>query len=520
MQNNQRNRLKEWQALETHASEISNLPIKILFEVDRTRFDNFSTEYNGLLLDYSKNNITPETRNKLIALAQACDLEKWRDRMLAGDTINDTEGRAVLHTALRAPHDMSVTVHGENIMPAIQKAKKQLFKFCDGIRSEKKFTHIVNIGIGGSDLGTAMSYEALKAFKDPDIECHFVSNIDGTHLHEVLKCVEPKKTLFVVASKTFTTQETMTNATSAREWLTDKIGAEAAAHQFIGITKNIQNAVDFGIEDNHIFPIWDWVGGRFSMWSTVGLPLCIAIGSTAFQEFLDGAHAMDTHFKNAPLEQNIPVLLGLVGIWHRNFMNRRAISIVPYDQYLWRFPGYMQQLDMESNGKSIDRQEQDVTYQTGPIVIGETGTNAQHAFFQLLHQGTEIIPCDIIAIAKSQNPMGDHHKKLLANVIAQSKALMDGREHEDPNQAFKGNRPSNTIVIEELTPYSLGMLLALYEHKIFVQGIIWNINSFDQCGVELGKILAKQIMEQLNSSDQDQNNDSSTSGLLSRLTDT
>ncbi|MCK5373935.1 MAG: glucose-6-phosphate isomerase, partial [Alphaproteobacteria bacterium] len=389
----------------------------------------------------------------------------------------------------------------------LQHTLQKMKAFSDAVRVEKRFTHIVNIGIGGSDLGPAMTYEALKYFTDKDISLYFVSNVDASHLNEVLRRIDAEKTLFIVTSKTFTTQETMTNAHSAREWLYREIGKTDIGDHFVAISQNATLAKEFGIKEDNIFPIWPWVGGRFSLWSAVGLPLCIALGFEQFEELLCGANAMDKHFKTAPLRENLPVIMGLIGMWNRNFLKHETLAVIPYNQYLHRFPDYLQQLDMESNGKSVDRQGRRVPYATGPVIFGESGTNAQHAFFQLLHQGTTIIPCEFIAFVNSQAPMGDHQTKLLANAFAQSKAMMDGKDSDNPNTVFEGNRPSTTILLKNLTPYSLGMLIALYEHKIFVQGILWNINSFDQCGVELGKILAQQIIPSLSEKNHDCQND-------------
>lgn len=495
-----RSEFQEWLALEGLARNAFGQKISDLFDQDKTRFEDFHIQQGSLLFDYSKNMVTKETVSALCDLARACNLSGWRTRMLEGETINVTENRAVRHVDLRAEHpDVNV-----------QDVYDQMYAFCENLYSEGRIKHVVNIGIGGSDLGGRMAYMALKPFKRDDIKVHFVSNVDGSHLSEVLKKIEPKETLFIVASKSFTTQETMMNAHSARRWL-EGAGIKKVSDHFVAISTNIEKVTEFGISEENIFPIWDWVGGRFSIWSAIGLPLCIGIGPEKFQEFLSGARAMDDHFITAPFEENMPVMLALIGIWNRNFMGYPALSIAPYDYYLRYFCDYMRQLDMESNGKSVDRDGRRVDYGTGPVVFGEVGTNGQHAFFQLLHQGSQIVPCDFIMSRKSQNPMDGHHEKLLANALAQSQAMMQGKSDDDLHYHFDGNRPSNTIILDELNPFALGQLLALYEHKIFVQGIIWNINSFDQCGVELGKKLAKQI--EAKSGDAD----ASTKGLLAYL---
>lgn len=511
----QRSALPSWIALERHFSDLSDTRISQLFEDDPHRFEDFSIQHDGLLLDFSKNLITHDTLSRLLDLAGVCDLKNWRAQMFAGGHINTTEDRAVLHTALRAPQDEAIEVDGINIIPAIHETLDRMEKFSDDLRQNLRFKNIVNIGIGGSDLGMSMACQALKPYAHEDINVYFVSNVDSTHLSDVLCEIDPSDTLFIVASKTFSTQETMTNAHSARSWLLEELDEDQIAEHFVAVTGREDRALEFGVTQDNIFPIWDWVGGRYSLWSAVGLSLCISVGFKNFRSFLDGAACMDKHFQTAPLHSNMPVMLGLIGIWNRNFCGFDALSLVPYDQSLALFPSYMQQVDMESNGKSVTRDGEYADYNTGPVIFGCTGTNAQHAYFQLLHQGTQIIPCDFIAFANTHNPLGDHHRKLLANMIAQGKALLDGCDHDDPHKAFEGNRPSNTILAEELNPYTLGMLLALYEHKIFVQGVIWNINSFDQCGVELGKQLAKSIMGE--ESSVAMGTDSSTTGLLSFL---
>ncbi len=512
-----RSELPEWQDLAKHASDNCDVQIKDLFKENSNRFDDFSIHHQNIIMDYSKQQITEDTRSKLLALANACDLENWRDKMFSGENINITENIPVLHTALRQQNDDPIIVDGVNIIPQIQETQEQMKLFCEKLHNDKKLTHIVNIGIGGSDLGPAMVCDALKYFSNRDIQMHFVSNIDGADLSETLRLLDPNKTLFIVTSKSFATQETLINAKTARKWLRHQLKKEDISKHFIAISQNVAAAKEFGILENHIFPIWNWVGGRYSLWSAIGLSFCIAIGFDNYQEMLKGANSMDEHFRHAPIEQNMPILLAMIGIWHRNFLKLPAISIIPYNQYLHRFGSYMQQLDMESNGKSIDRQGNEVSYETGPIIIGETGTNAQHAYFQLIHQGSTIVPCDFIITAKSGSSIDSHRNKLLANAIAQTKALMDGRDHDNPHKAFSGNRPSNSIILDELTPYNLGMLLALYEHKVFVQGVIWNINSFDQCGVELGKILANQIINNLDNKQINDEMDSSTAGIIKYL---
>ncbi len=512
-----RSDLPEWISLSQHKEKTALAQIKELFSEDAKRFENFHARHEGILLDYSKNNITQETIDLLLSLAKACDLEEWREKMFSGAVINDSEQRAVLHTALRQTGDSPIYVDGDNIIPQIRSTLDQVKNFSNKVREEKKYKHIVNIGIGGSDLGSAMVYNALKPFCDPHFQMHFISNMDAAHLLDALETCDPEQTLFIVTSKTFSTSETITNALSAKAWIEKHLGSDKVGEHFVGITKNMQRASDFGIKEDHIFPIWDWVGGRYSLWSAVGLPCAIALGYTRFKELLNGAHSMDRHFFDTPLHKNMPVLMAMIGIWHRNFCKFPAITITPYAQHLSRFGPYIQGLDMESNGKSVDRQNRRVPYDTGPVILGETGTNAQHAFFQLVHQGTTIIPCDFIAVTKPQHDLQDHNIKLLANALGQSEALMIGKDDPNPHKAFDGNRPSNTILMDELTPYNLGMLLALYEHKIFVQGVIWNINSFDQCGVELGKELANDLLPRLRSDDNAQGIDTSTASLIHHI---
>ena len=511
---------KSWKALAKHRKSLEKVQMKDLFAKDKKRFDAFSLRACDLLLDYSKNRVTADTMRLLLDLAKEADVEGWRERMFSGEKINFTEKRAVLHTALRNLHGKAVRVDGEDVMPGVKRVLAQMKQFSDALRSGKwkgytgkKIKHVVNIGIGGSDLGPVMITEALKAYADgPAV--HFVSNVDATDFVEKTKDLDPAETLFIVASKTFTTQETMTNALTARAWFLKKAKNEkAVGKHFVALSTNRAEVVKFGIDPANMFEFWDWVGGRYSSWSAIGLSICCNLGFARFQELLEGAEAMDNHFRTAPLAKNAPVILGLLGVWYSNFWGAATQAILPYDQYLHRFAAYFQQGDMESNGKHIDRDGNAVNYGTGPILWGEPGTNGQHAFYQLIHQGTRLIPCDFIAPAISKNPLGDHHLKLLANFFAQTEALMKGKSLAEakaelkaagmgaadiaalaPHKTFEGNRPTNSILLKEVTPRALGALIALYEHKIFVQGIIWRINSFDQWGVELGKVLAKTIL--------------------------
>ncbi len=495
-----------WQALEIHAQMMQGRKISTLFAEDPARFKNCHVEQDGLLFDYSRQRITQKTIELLVNLARQEDLDGWRDKMFSGEKINTTEGRAVLHTALRRPADETVMVESENVMPFVERVRQQMKTFTEAVHSGEikgstgqKINTIVNIGIGGSDLGPYMVCEALKPWQKADITSYFVSNVDGTHISEVLKRINPETTLFLVASKTFTTQETMANATTAKNWLIEKLSNEDAAKDHFAAMSTNEDAVrQFGINPARMFPFENWVGGRYSLWSAIGLSICLSLGYDHFEALLNGAYAMDRYFQGAPLDRNIPVLTALFGIWNRNFLGCAAQAVIPYDQYLHRFPAFLQQLDMESNGKRVTRDGEAVSYDTGPVVFGEPGTNGQHAFFQLLHQGTDIIPCDFIAPKTSQNTVGEHHKLLLANMVAQAEALMHGRTLEEatgnPQRVFEGNRPSSILLFEEINPYHLGGLIALYEHKIFVQGIIWRLNSFDQFGVELGKEMAKGIL--------------------------
>tara|TARA_A100001015_G_scaffold18181_1_gene21106 strand:+ start:3668 stop:5284 length:1617 start_codon:yes stop_codon:yes gene_type:complete len=504
-----------WKALEAHAGEMSGVSLRALFEAS-DRAERFSLRVGDLLLDYSKNRISEETVSRLVALAEEVKLSEWVEAMFTGEKINATEGRAVLHTALRAPREAVIEVDGENVVPAVHAVLDQMEAFANEVRSGawlghtgKRIRHVVNIGIGGSDLGPVMASEALKPYADRALKLHFVSNVDATQLAEVLRETVAEETLFIVASKTFTTQETMTNALSARTWLLDELEDDSAvAKHFVALSTNAVAVRDFGIDPANMFVFWDWVGGRYSLPSAIGLPLMLSIGPEHFRAMLAGYHAMDVHFRTAPLKENMPVLLALLGVWYQNFFGAESHAILPYDQYMHRFAAYFQQGDMESNGKYVSRSGERVEWQTGPIIWGEPGTNGQHAFYQLIHQGTRLIPCDFIGFCQSHNPMGDHHDKLMANFFAQTEALAFGKTQEAleaegveaalvPHKVFEGNRPTNSLLAEKLAPGVLGQLIALYEHKIFVQGIIWDIYSFDQWGVELGKVLAKAILPEL-----------------------
>lgn len=529
-----------WKALESDFARIADQQIKDFFSNDSERFANFSKKCEGLLLDYSKNRMDQQTLDHLFELARECELEAGRDKMFSGELINETEGRSVLHVALRNRSDRSVLVNGKDVMPGIKAVLSQMKNFVEQIRSGdwkgytgKKITDIVNIGIGGSDLGGYMVTEALRPYWSEGLNAHFISNVDGTHLAETIKHVDPETTLFIVASKSFTTQETMANAFSARAWfLKSGAKAEDVKNHFVAVSTNAASVQDFGIAPENMFEFWDWVGGRYSMSSAIGLVIACMIGYSNFEEMLDGMHSMDEHFRTAALEENLPVIMALIGIWYNNFFKFESEAVLPYDQYLHRFAAYLQQANMESNGKTVDRAGQKIDYQTGPIIWGEPGTNGQHAFYQLIHQGSKIIPCDFIATAKSQNPIGTHHKILLSNFFAQTEALMNGKSEDEVRQelaekkdasaidflapylAFPGNRPSNSILLPKLTPYYLGLLTALYEHKIFAQGVIWNIFSFDQPGVQLGKVLAQKILPELDGDDKVASHDGSTNGLI------
>ncbi|SFV28697.1 glucose-6-phosphate isomerase [Thermoflavifilum thermophilum] len=530
-----------WKALQQHFQQMRKVHMRDLFARDPERFEKFSLRFGDILFDYSKNIITEETMSLLLELAHACKVKEAIEAMFSGEKINETENRAVLHVALRNRSDEPIYLDGQNVMPQVNAVLEKMQRFCEQIHSKrwtgftgKPIRYIVNIGIGGSDLGPVMVTEALKPYWLPDIEAHFVSNIDGTHIVETFKKIKPDETLFLIASKTFTTLETMTNAHTARKWLLEQ-GAreEDIKKHFVALSTNRQAVEQFGIDPENMFEFWDWVGGRYSLWSAIGLSIALTIGFDRFLELLDGAHVVDRYFRSEPLERNIPVIMALIGIWYGNFFGSETEAILPYDQYLHRFAAYFQQGNMESNGKSVDRTGRRVTYPTGPIVWGEPGTNGQHAFYQLIHQGTRLIPCDFIAPAISHNPVGDHHPKLLANFFAQTEALMKGKTRQEveaelrkqgldeqtiqrltPFRVFEGNRPTNSFLIRQITPHTLGSLIALYEHKIFVQGVIWNIFSFDQWGVELGKQLAQTILPELEGDEPVQSHDSSTNGLI------
>lgn len=511
-----------WQALQQHYSEMKSTSVKELFSADKDRFNKFSLAANDIIFDYSKNIITEKTMALLIQLSNECGLAAAIKALFTGDRINATENRAVLHTALRNFSGKPVLTDGKDVMPDVKAVQEQMKKFCSNLHSGewkgytgKKIKYIVNIGIGGSDLGPVMVTEALKPYWVEGIQTYFVSNVDGTHITETLKKVTADETLFLIASKTFTTQETMTNAHTARNWFLQSAKEEAfIAKHFAALSTNEKDVVKFGIAAENMFGFWDWVGGRYSLWSAIGLSIALTIGYSNFEELLKGAYETDTHFSAAPFEKNIPVLMALIGIWYSNFFGTSTEAILPYDQYMHRFAAYFQQGNMESNGKYVDRNGNKVSYSTGPVIWGEPGTNGQHAFYQLIHQGTQIIPCDFIAPAISHNPIGDHHQKLLSNFFAQTEALMNGATHTDPYRVFEGNRPTNSFLIKKITPFTLGQLIALYEHKIFVQGVIWNIYSFDQWGVELGKVLAGKILPELLTDDAVELHDSSTNGLI------
>jgi len=530
-----------WSALQLHREELEPVTLRRLFQEDRSRFERFSVRSGSFLLDYSKNRVTSRTMELLFDLARTAGIEEKRRRMFEGEPINFTENRAVLHTALRRPPGYSLVVDGLDVPAEVADVLRQMKEFTEKVISGawrgftgKRITDVVNIGIGGSDLGPCMVTEALRPFAHGKIKVHFVSNIDGTHISETLKKVDPETTLFVIASKTFTTQETLTNAMSARTWFLSFDGDERhIARHFAAVSTNRAKVVEFGIDESSMFRFWDWVGGRYSLWSSIGLSIALFLGFERFSELLAGAHAMDEHFLTAPLEENIPVIMALLGVWYNNFFNAGSHAIIPYDQYLHRFPAYLQQLDMESNGKRVDCSGRTVGYATGPVIWGEPGTNSQHAFFQLLHQGPGFIPADFIVPLKSQNPLGEHHDMLVANCFAQTEALMQGKTEAEarqelvsagydsenvgmlvPHKVFPGNRPTNTLVFDELDPFSLGTLIALYEHKVFVQGALWQINSFDQWGVELGKQLARAILPELQREGAVNGHDGSTNALI------
>ena len=522
-----------WKALKDHQQQMRSTHLRELFNQDPQRFDKFSLRLDDILFDYSKNLATAETLELLTRLAHECGLKEAIEAMFSGEKINRTENRAVLHTALRNCFDKPVMADGKDVMPEVRRVLEQMKQFSQAIHqgqwkgySGKKIKYIVNIGIGGSDLGPVMVTEALKPYWKEGIQTYFVSNVDGTHIAETLKKVQADETLFLIASKTFTTQETMTNAFTARSWFLEHAGNEQhIAKHFVAISTNEKEVVKFGIDKQNMFVFWDWVGGRYSLWSAIGLSIVLTIGYDNFDQLLRGAYATDEHFRNTPFEKNIPIVMALLGIWYTDFFDAQTEAILPYDQYMHRFAAYFQQGNMESNGKSIDRSGQQVDYRTGPVIWGEPGTNGQHAFYQLIHQGTLLIPCDFIAPAISHNPIGDHHVKLLSNFFAQTEALMNGKSAEDlkkenvPQEliaykSFTGNRPTNSFLVKQITPFTLGQLIALYEHKIFVQGVIWNIYSFDQWGVELGKQLANKILPELTSSEAITSHDASTNGLI------
>ncbi len=526
-----------WQALQAHYADIKDRHLRDLFADDPDRGTRFTVEAAGVFLDYSKNRITAETVQLLVALAEECGLRDRIDAMFRGDRINVTENRPVLHVALRAPRGEHIYVDGHDVVPDVHEVLDRMAAFSDQIRSGTWLGHtgrpirnVVNIGIGGSDLGPVMAYDALRFYSDRSRTFHFVSNVDGNDFAEATRDLDPAETLFIISSKTFTTLETMTNARTARAWSLAGLGGDeaAVAKHFVAVSTNAKEVEAFGIDTANMFGFWDWVGGRYSYDSAIGLSLMVAIGPDRFGEMLAGFHAMDEHFRTAPLEQNLPVLLGLIGLWYDDFFGAETVAILPYDQYLSRFPAYLQQLDMESDGKHVTLEGDRVDYQTGPIVWGQPGTNGQHAFYQLIHQGTKLIPCDFIGFGRALNPLGDHHDLLMANVLAQTEALAFGKtadevradgvpEPQVPHRTFEGNQPTNTIFLEELTPYALGTLVALYEHKVFTQGTVWHVNSFDQWGVELGKVLAQRIIPELQAAGQpDLNHDSSTNALIRR----
>ncbi len=531
-----------WLLLKKHQSEeMRNITMKRLFAESEDRFKKFSISFNDILFDYSKNIITPKTMQLLLQLAEDCKVKEAIEKMFSGDKINETENRSVLHTALRNFSNEPVLSDGKDVMHEVHRVQKQMQAFCEKIHSGewkgysgKKIKYIVNIGIGGSDLGPVMVTEALKPYWIEGIQPYFVSNVDGTHIVETLKKITPDETLFLIASKTFTTQETMTNAKTAREWFLQSANDEKQiAKHFAALSTNEKEVKKFGIDPVNMFEFWDWVGGRYSLWSAIGLSIALTIGYDNFEQLLRGGYETDEHFKTTSFDKNIPVLMALIGAWYTSFFKAQTEAILPYDQYMHRFAAYFQQGNMESNGKHVDRNGSDVNYSTGPVIWGEPGTNGQHAFYQLIHQGTLLIPCDFIAPAISHNPIGDHHVKLLSNFFAQTEALMKGKDEAEvkeelkkegksaeeikkllPFKVFKGNKPTNSFLVKEITPKTLGNLIALYEHKIFIQGVIWNIFSFDQWGVELGKQLASKVLPELENNDKITSHDSSTNGLI------
>ncbi len=534
-------RTAAWQALNRHYAEMKSVHMRDMFDADATRFDAFSLTVNDLLYDYSKNRINSETLALLLQLADEVDLSLWIERLFEGEPINHTEQRAVLHTALRAKGGQPLIVDGVDIIPEIRDERERVKKLAEQIRSRQwrgatnqAITDVVNIGIGGSHLGPLMVNEALRPYALHDLNVHFVSNVDENHINDTLEYLNPETTFFIISSKTFTTQDTMVNAETARQWYLDKMGSDKYLHRhFSAVTANVALAQAFGVDKENIFKMWDWVGGRYSLWSAIGLSIVIAIGSEQFDELLDGAYDIDQHFRNSPLEENIPVIMALLGVWYNNFFNCQSMAVLPYDQHMNHFPAYLQQADMESNGKHVDRNGRAVNYTTGPVLFGEIGIAAQHAFFQLLHQGTKLVPADILAPVYSYRCKARHHRALMSNVFAQTEALMRGKSEQQayrelefegfdrqqieqllPYKVFPGNKPSSTLLFDTLNPRTLGSIIALYEHKIFVQGVIWNINSFDQWGVELGKQLATNILSELNDSEQIDTHDSSTNGQI------
>ncbi|TAN60231.1 MAG: glucose-6-phosphate isomerase [Magnetospirillum sp.] len=532
--------LPAWNALETRAARVGARPMREMFAADPDRFRSFSLSLGELLLDYSKNRVDGDTMGLLEALALQAGVIEARDAMFAGARINATERRPVLHVALRNRSARPMMVDGSDVMPQVRAVLAKMKDFSRRVRSGawtgatgKPIASVVNIGIGGSDLGPVMVTEALKPYQRPDLAVRFISNVDGSHAAEVLKLCDPETTLFIVASKTFTTQETLANAVTARDWLVGRLGRDAVARHFVALSTNTKAVAEFGIDTANMFEFWDWVGGRYSLWSAIGLSIAVAVGFERFEALLDGGHAMDEHFRTAPLAANMPVILALLGVWYGNFLGAGAYAVLPYDQYLHRLPAYLQQLDMESNGKGTAKTGAAATWQTGPIVFGEPGTNGQHAFYQLIHQGTKLIPCDFLASAETHNPLGEHHLILLSNFLAQPEALMRGKTEAEvraeltkagmgedeiafqlPHRVFSGNRPTNSLLYRRLDPYTLGMLIALYEHKVFVQGVIWDVFSFDQWGVELGKVLAKAILPKLSAQGPVTGHDCSTAGLI------
>lgn len=533
--------LSVWSELKQHYAEIRHQHMRDMFEEDQQRFDRFSLQINDILYDYSKNHVTSETIGLLLKLAEQAQLGRWIERLFSGDLINNTERRAVLHTALRAGAEEKIVLDGVNVVSDINHERLRVNRLGEAIRSREwrgvnnqPITDVVNIGIGGSHLGPLMVTEALRPYTLHDLNVHFVSNVDENHINDTLEYLNPETTFFIISSKTFTTQDTMVNAETARQWYIHKVGSDAQIQRhFAAVTSNARLAQEFGVAEENIFKIWDWVGGRYSLWSAIGLAIVVAIGSKQFDQLLEGARDVDVHFRETPLERNIPVIMAMLGIWYNNFFDAQSMAILPYDQHLHCFPGYLQQADMESNGKCVDRNGKAVDYSTGPVLFGEIGIAAQHAFFQLLHQGTKLVPADILAPIYTVRCIQRHHRALMSNVFAQTKALMRGKTADEarqemlekgmaaeeierllPYRVFPGNRPTSTLLFNTLDPKTLGSLIALYEHKIFVQGVIWNINSFDQWGVELGKQLASTIRQELNDTEPVTSHDSSTNGLI------